>query len=419
VAARYAQAPSYSQMQTEALDARIALPKALPGPLEASAEAFPGDFDAVLARTPYQPSTQALKPDVVPAHPAVPPSLEAWESEDFRPIREPDFALSPPEPVPQAADKLIALEGHDLSHTVSDEESPRALQFAEKGGRSSKKCQGTSSVVPQMQQNTCRALAPEENISPISPDTPAISAVYTTPLPPREPGEPVLLTHANIIEFPRELVAPRKRRPRRAEGRFAADGLELQLSIFEVDPGALSMQPETAVAAPAWPSPEWASIELEAQPADEPQPEEPQSAPASMPDLRRSPIGLRVLAALVDGALVAAAVLGSALVAAAGIGHPIPAEIARFSVLLGLLLAGLLYMTIFLILDEATPGMACSALSLYTLDGEIPTRSQRCLRMAALLLSVLPAGLGAAWLLFDDDHLCWHDRFSRTYLRKG
>jgi len=26
--------------------------------------------------------------------------------------------------------------------------------------------------------------------------------------------------------------------------------------------------------------------------------------------------------------------------------------------------------------------------------------------------------LGVAWALFDEDHLCWHDRLSRTYLRK-
>ena len=355
VAARYAQAPSYSQMQKETCAARIAVPEALPGPLEASAGAFPGEFDAIQARTPEQPSTQPWKPSVVPAQPVVPPSLEAWESEDFRPIREPDFALSPPDTVPVRARRQARPSG------VSD----------------------------------------------------------------LEPDEPVLFTHANIIEFPRELVAPRKRRPRRAEGPFAAegplasDGLELQLSIFEVDPGALSMQPEAAVAAPAWPSPEWASIELEAQPADEPEPEEPQSMPAPLPDLRRAPIGLRMRSALVDVALVAAAVLGAILVAAASIGHPLPAGIARCSALSGLLLAGLLYLTIFLILDEATPGMACAGLSLYTMDGQIPTRLQRCARMGALLLSVLPAGLGAAWMLFDDDHLCWHDRMSKTYLRKG
>jgi uncharacterized RDD family membrane protein YckC len=124
-------------------------------------------------------------------------------------------------------------------------------------------------------------------------------------------------------------------------------------------------------------------------------------------------------AVLVDGALVAGAVMGSALVAAASIGHPLPAGITRLSALSGVLLAGLLYQTLFLILDEATPGMRCSGLSLYTLDGQIPTRPQRCTRMGALLLSVLSVGLGAAWLLFDDDHLCWHDRLSKTYLRQG
>lgn len=362
VAARYAQAPSYSQMHVEAIAARIAVQEALPEPLEASAGAFLGEFDAVQAKTPEQPSTQACKPDAVPVQLAVSPSLEAWESEDFRRIPEPDFALSLPE-------------------TVSASASVRAPRPVLANGSSGFKD--------------------------------------------HEPAVPLLFTYANLIEFPRELVAPRKRRPRRAEGPFAAegplasDGLERQWSIFEVDPGALSMQPETAVAAPAWSSPEWASIELEAQPTDEPEPEEPETAAVSLPDLRRASIGLRMRSALVDGALVAAAVLGSAVVAAVSIGLPLPAGIARLSALSGLLLAGLLYLTIFLILDEATPGMRCSGLSLYTLDGQLPTRPQRCARMGALLLSLLPAGLGAAWILFDDDHLSWRDRLSKTYLRKG
>jgi uncharacterized RDD family membrane protein YckC len=343
-------------MHTEASAAQNAVPEALPGPLAVSAGVFLGEFDAVEAKTPEQPSTQAWKSNVVPVQPAVPPSLEAWESEDFRPIREPIFALSPTE-------------------TVS---------------------------------------AP----APVRAPWPVL-ANRSSGFKDLEPAEPLRFTHANLIEFPRELVALRRRRPRRAEGPFAADGLERHLSIFEVDPGALSMQPETASVAPTWSSPEWASIELEAQPTDEPEPEEPQSESASLPDLHRSPIGLRMRAALVDGALVAGAVLGSALVAAASIGHPLPAGIAISSALSGVLLAGLLYQTLFLILDEATPGMRCSGLSLYTLDGQIPTRPQRCTRMGALLLSVLSVGLGAAWLLFDDDRLCWHDRLSKTYLRQG
>jgi hypothetical protein len=27
-------------------------------------------------------------------------------------------------------------------------------------------------------------------------------------------------------------------------------------------------------------------------------------------------------------------------------------------------------------------------------------------------------GLGVVWALFDDAHLTWHDRLSKTYLRK-
>lgn len=344
VAARFAQAPSYSRIQT---DVRNAVPEALPGPLEASAGASPVEFDTVEARTPNQPFTQARKPEAVPVQPIVPASLEAWESEDFRPIREPDFALRPPEP----------------AHV----RTPR----------------------------------------PALVNRPTYAKDY-------EPTEPVLSTYANLIEFPRELVASRKRRPRRVEGPFAADGLERQLSIFDVDPGAYPMHPETAGVAPAW-----TYIEPEAQPPEELEPEEPHNLAASLPETHMAPVGLRLRAALVDFTLVAGALMGAALAAAASIGHSIPAGFAKMSAILGFLLTGLLYLTIFLVLDNATLGMMSAGLSLYTLDNEIPTRSQRCTRMGALLLSVIPMGLGAAWCLFDDDHLCWHDRLSRTYLRKG
>ena len=76
VVARYAQAPSFSQMHTEASVAQNAVPEALPGPLAVSAEVFLGEFDAVVAKTPEQPSMQAWKSNVVPVQPAVPPRLK-------------------------------------------------------------------------------------------------------------------------------------------------------------------------------------------------------------------------------------------------------------------------------------------------------------------------------------------------------
>jgi hypothetical protein len=61
--------------------------------------------------------------------------------------------------------------------------------------------------------------------------------------------------------------------------------------------------------------------------------------------------------------------------------------------------------------------MRYASVSLCTFDGQIPSRDQLRSRLGALLLSVAPLGLGAAWAIFDEDRLCWHDRLSRTYLR--
>jgi uncharacterized RDD family membrane protein YckC len=287
---------------------------------------FLGQIDVIQAVTSLQPSTLPWEPSVVPARPALPPSLDARESEDSIPSPEPDqelvFVLRPP--------------------------------------------------------------------------------------------EPVLSSRAKLIAFPRELVAPRKRRPRRAEGPFAPHGLERQLSIFDVDPGALSIEPGMVDVASGL-----TSFELEAQPRiEEPAPES-ENVPASLPVLQQAPLGHRLAAALVDVALVAAALLGASLAAVSRIGHPLPAGAAKYSLLAGFLLAGLLYHTIFLILDNATPGMRCTGLFLYTLDGHVPNRAHLRRRLSALLLTGLSVGLGAAWVLFDEDHLSWHDRLSQTYLRKG
>src|SRR6202020_1495398 len=80
--------------------------------------------------------------------------------------------------------------------------------------------------------------------------------------------EPVEHLPANLIEFPRELVATRKARPRLAEGPFYdASHANSQLSIFEVDSDSLDapVASKDAAAAAVAP-PEWASIELDHHP---------------------------------------------------------------------------------------------------------------------------------------------------------
>jgi uncharacterized RDD family membrane protein YckC len=232
-----------------------------------------------------------------------------------------------------------------------------------------------------------------------------------------EPVEPELPIHANLIEFPRELVATRKIRPSRAEGPFVVEGSGRQLSIFEVDPGDLSTGAEAGAAtASVWPEPDWSGIALEAEPQEE---AVTQDDPPEMLAPQLAPIGNRLLAALTDGALIAGIGLGSSLAVAASFGHPLAAKIVEVTTALALLLAGLVYQTLFLTLAEATPGMRWVGLSLCTFDGQIPTRAQLRSRLGALLLSIVPVGLGIAWSLFDEDRLCWHDRLSRTYLRQS
>ena len=360
VAAHYARVPSFCQIETA--EVQPALHAALPSPQSASAEPRIWAAELPQAAAPVQPPVRRPVPTIVPAQPTLPSSLEAWESGYSRLGWEPDFISRPLCPVP-------------VRKPIPSDSAESPVEY---GWDRPAVADEPSSV---------------DAIVPVEPDLPI---------------------YANLIEFPRELVATRKRRPRRAEGPFAT--VQTQLNIFEVDPAAISIEPEAAGATAAWPSPEWSSIELEAQPMDE---LETRDAPSSLPVLQLPPISRRLTAALVDGVLIGGAIMGAALLAAAKIGHPLPAKIAQISVASAFLFACLLYQVLFLALAEATPGMKCAGINLCTFDGQSPTSAQSRRRLGALLLSVLPLGLGMAWALFDDDHLCWHDHLSKTYLRKN
>jgi uncharacterized RDD family membrane protein YckC len=308
-----------------------------------------------------------------------------------------------------------------------------------------------------------RELFPEANFDGADP---MLSAIV----------EPIQHLPANLIEFPRELVATRKARPRLAEGPlYEAEQENPQLSIFEVDPQLLA--PPVYMNAAAVAPPEWASIELDhphdaaesayaatpqaAYPAQvyaaapeipvhyaatsavvdewpgvvEEQPVESvvirESAPAqawvSLPSAVAEPVSEllvarvsdRLLAALVDGALVTLAFLAAAVVVIASTAHPPTGRIAMIASGLGLLLFGALYQFLFLsYAEEGTPGMRYARIALCTFEDDNPTVAQMRKRIPAQLLSVLPAGLGLLWAIFDHDHLGWHDRLTRTYQRK-
>jgi uncharacterized RDD family membrane protein YckC len=242
-----------------------------------------------------------------------------------------------------------------------------------------------------------------------------------------EAAQPI---HANLIEFPREIIATRKVRPRRAEGPYASE-LGMQLSIFEVDPGAISIDPTSVDAlelasAPAWSCAEWSGIELDAQP--EPDflretqvqlPEDPAIERNQSPVVDQAPLNLRLMAIVVDGALILGALLVAAIMVVGNVKSPLSLREIEAGSTAGFLIVGAAYMAFFYALTSLTPGMKYAGISLTTIDGGCPARPQRLSRLVALLLSVLPVGLGVVWAIFDEDHLSWHDRLSQTYLRRN
>jgi len=215
---------------------------------------------------------------------------------------------------------------------------------------------------------------------------------------------------ANLIDVPRELVAPRKIRPRLAEGPLlvSARAGQDQLKIFEVAPESISKTVKVEKI-PA----RWAPIRLDAAPAAH---NESRSLAQETP-LKTAPLEDRLMAGIFDLALVIAAFAIFILVFVACTAHPPTGKAALLGA--GFVLAGffLLYQYLFFKFAEGTPGMRYAKIALCTFEDENPTRKAMCRRILFLVLAAAPLGLGFAWAWFDPERLGWHDRLSRIYQR--
>ena len=226
---------------------------------------------------------------------------------------------------------------------------------------------------------------------------------------------------ANLIEFPRQLVAARKARPRLAEGPLREEaGLtptSAQLRIFEVEATQLSTAPVVESTAP-----EWSSMVLDAQPAPAPFIDVPETRFLPIPAPQAAPLSLRLMSAMVDGILVMAAFLGFVAAFALTcqkIGGPsqISPQTAAIVSVATLIFLALTYQLLFFTFGEATPGMRYARIGLCTLSDENPSRSQMRRRIFATILAACPLGIGFLWACLDDEGLGWHDRISRMYQR--
>ena len=222
---------------------------------------------------------------------------------------------------------------------------------------------------------------------------------------------------ANLIEFPREIVATRRMRPRITEANLEISEPQ-QLSIFEVDPNTVSTEPmaatTTTAAEPLWIGTSWQQIELDEQP--QPLPDYYALQPDA-PRLYQAPFGRRMMATMVDAALILSLVWGIAYLVASRFDHLPSIRISEVCGVIVTLGFAALYEWFFLTFAKVTPGMRYAQLSLCTFDEQVPTAAQMKGRMKAMLISVLPVGLGMVWSIFDEDQMSWHDRLSKTYLR--
>ncbi len=273
-----------------------------------------------------------------------------------------------------------------------------------------------------------------------------------------EPAGPPVPLPANLIQFPRQLVASRKARPRYAEGPLReeeeapGDG---QLRIFEVDPAQISTHADAADPA----APQWTSIWLDTPSGvgnsaaefgalDEYAPGSADALPEvaallAPPPIQAASIRRRILASAINTAIVGLGTLGFAAiflsVSARGVQWPVADDSrmhavgqlgAAIAVQTGLLplqaaaigagafaILALLYHALFFWFSGATPGMRAAHIALCTFDDENPTRRAVRRRLGAMLLSACPLGLGFVLAALDEERLTWHDRVTKMYLR--
>ncbi len=226
---------------------------------------------------------------------------------------------------------------------------------------------------------------------------------------------------ANIIEFPRQLVAPRKARPRLAEGPLRADGTpEPQLRIFEVEPAQISAEPEATALAEA---PEWQGMMLGAGPAAESRTRISAQLEAQLhldQQLYVAPVSRRAMSAVIDFAAVTAGFAAFVEIALKIGGKDLldlPRPLLGGAAAATFVVFVVIYQLLFFTLNEATPGMRAVRVAFCTINERNPSRGAMRRRLISTLLAACPLGLGLVWMLLDSDGLGWHDRMSRMYPR--
>ena len=416
VAERYAQSKSYRAFLAEEAERAIFQAEAAAEVAALNAQAIAqAQYDLLEELDQY-----VAEPQAAPA--LVPPATAAEEASPTRPAPAAQLDLNPA-PQPTAAPLTVRLA--------------EDIRLPDAGNAAAHHSLRTSAR--ETVDAVSRSFDPEEALS-------LDEEIAFRQAPVFDPIEPPIEIPANLIEFPRQLVAPRRARPRLAEGPLREEGEAqhdaAQLRIFEVE--AEQISPTLAVESEA---PEWTSILLDAQPRSangidygfvpresvEHASVEPHIAQHlhRAPETRHlysapfqvAPLNLRVMSAAVDacGVLAASLIFTAGLVLTAS--HLSPGGLhmsltqAALCAFVTVTALGFGYQYLFFTFSDATPGMRYARIGLCDFSDGNPSRAAMRKRILALALSSAPLGIGLWWSLLDSDGLAWHDRISRMYQR--
>ena len=289
-------------------------------------------------------------------------------------------------------------------------ESNLALSFSSEGS-----CALEAMVTPSVDAEAALQPSPSPETIAVTAAAPALDFLEEVTV---EPDVPLT---TKLIEFPRQLVAARRARPRLAEGPLrdpsanpGTAAASPQLRIFEVEEEEISRAP-LAPSALNTPPAEWHYIQLDTPLLST----LPQAAPASQahPLLDVAPLDRRLMAASVDLGLVTLGFLVFALGFIAIASTPPSDSFALISAAIVFSCLFATYQWLFFSMSDATPGMRYARIALCTFHDENPLKRMRRSRVVASLFSLAAGGLGFAWAWFDRDRLSWHDRLSHTYQR--
>ncbi|GGC06158.1 RDD family protein [Marinobacterium zhoushanense] len=131
-------------------------------------------------------------------------------------------------------------------------------------------------------------------------------------------------------------------------------------------------------------------------------------------DIRPASFGKRLLAMLYDFLILVSIWLGVAIIATAINQGAVDSAMGRAAMQSAQFCFSFLFFAYFWTRNGQTLGMQAWRLRVQTFDGQRLNWTQALIRFLCAIISWLPLGLGYFWMLFSDERLTWHDRWSES-----